>query len=58
MFRHMLHREMTRKEFLSIVMAFFGLTLLNRLPFTRGGKYHTVQAPDTYGNNVYGGGNN
>lgn len=51
----MTHRDMTRKEFLSVVAAFFGLVVLSRLPFGAGTKQNGSDTPGSYGNNTYGG---
>jgi hypothetical protein len=51
----MTNKEMSRKQFLNTVFAFFGLFLLSRLPL--GGKTSSLTHPTigTYGNDPYGG---
>jgi hypothetical protein len=52
----LLHRDMTRKEFLAYVGSFLGLFLLSRLPWSGSSKQtHGAQIPGSYGNHVYGG---
>lgn len=48
-------KDMTRKQFLSVVGAFFGLALLSRWPF--GGPSRAAAKPESgsYGNQSYGG---
>jgi hypothetical protein len=51
----MTHRDMTRKEFLSAVLAFVGLAVLSRLPLGGGSTRHKPHQPGSYGNHPYGG---
>jgi hypothetical protein len=51
----MLHKEISRKEFLSVVAAFFGILALSRLPFGQAQRQLTASTPSSYGNNAYGG---
>ena len=52
----MLHRDMTRKEFLAYLGSFLGLFLLfTRLPWSGSSRTHAAQIPGSYGNHVYGG---
>jgi len=46
---------MTRKEFLSVIAAFFGLAVLSRLPFGGGATQNGSHTPGSYGNAPYGG---
>lgn len=52
----MLQQDMTRKEFLSVVAALFGLAVLSRLPLGGGMKSGDAHTPGSFGNHVYGGG--
>jgi hypothetical protein len=51
----MTHRDMTRKEFLGALTAFFGLFLLSRLPFGGNSKQSVPPASGSYGTSTYGG---
>lgn len=52
---YMLHNDMTRKEFLSLAGAFFGLALLSRLPFGSRTNPLVRRTPNSYSNSTYGG---
>jgi hypothetical protein len=51
----MLNKEMTRKQFLGVVGACFGLLILRRLQIGGDPKPLALQHDDSYGNGSYGG---
>jgi hypothetical protein len=51
----MFDTEISRKDFLGFIGAFFAFFLLSRLPMSGGTKKALRQPPASYGNDVYGG---
>lgn len=51
----MLDKEISRKDFLGFIGAFFAFFMLSRLPFSGGTKKLARQSQGSYGNDVYGG---
>jgi hypothetical protein len=51
----MLRKEMTRKEFLGLLTAAFGVLIVNRLPLPHASHVLAGRTPDSYGHGTYGG---
>jgi hypothetical protein len=51
----MLDKEISRKQFLGFIGAFFAFFMLSRLPLGGGTKTFAKKNSGSYGNNVYGG---
>ena len=51
----MMAKEMTRKEFIGVVVSFFGLLMLSRLKLGGASKPFARRNQNSYGNASYGG---